>query len=204
MPERKPCSRTSPGPGEDIRALKRQARALLKERSLALPPGEWRRLSLILCRRLWEDPFYAEAKTVFCFVGVRGETDTRPFLTRVLEDGKILAVPRCGPGGTLTAHVLTDPDALRPGAWGLPEPEEDTPVLPREETDLAVVPCLGADREGFRLGRGGGYYDRYLAGFPGRSLLVCPRFLLLDRVPREPFDLPADRLITDETPEKPF
>ena len=97
----------------------------------------------------------------------------------------------------MTARIITGLNCLRPGFWGLMEPDEQAPVLPPEETDLAVLPCLGADPKGFRLGRGGGYYDRYLAGFAGHTLLVCPRKALVPRVPREPFDLGAEKLITD-------
>ena len=180
-----------------VRGEKRRIRALLKERLKEISPEEWRRISSAVCRRLGEDPFYQSARSVFCFVGADAEIDTRPFLEQALLDGKILAVPRCGPGGSMTARIITGLNCLRPGFWGLMEPDEQAPVLPPEETDLAVLPCLGADPKGFRLGRGGGYYDRYLAGFAGHTLLVCPRKALVPRVPREPFDLGAEKLITD-------
>lgn len=195
-------------PGNDpfspVREEKKRLRALLRERLKTVSPEEWRRLSGLLCRRLWEDRFYAEAETVFCFVGAAGEIDTRPFLERVLRDGKTLAVPLCAAGGCMSARIITGLGDLRPGFFGLPEPGRDAPVLPRERTDLAVLPCLGADRNAFRLGKGGGYYDRYLDGYPGRSLLVCPSLFLLPRVPREPFDMRADRLITDEEIKEPL
>ncbi len=188
---------TAIGEGPSGREEKHRLRALLKERLSALSPEEWRRISASVCGRLAEDPFYRTAGAVFCFVGTEGEVDTRPFLRQVLSDRKTLAVPLCAPGGRLTARIITDLSCLRPGFFGLPEPPETAPVLSREETDLAVVPCLGADREGYRLGRGGGYYDRYLSGFSGHSLLLCPRCALLPHVPREPFDRRAEKLITD-------
>ena len=68
-------------PGNDpfspVREEKKRLRALLRERLKTVSPEEWRRLSGLLCRRLWEDPFYAEAETVFCFVGAAGEKDSR-------------------------------------------------------------------------------------------------------------------------------
>ena len=172
-------------------------RALLAGRLKEISPEEWRRVSAAVCRRLGEDPFYRSARSVFCFVGADAEIDTRPFLERTLRDGKILAVPRCGPGGSMTARIITGLSCLRPGLYGLMEPDEQAPVLPPEETDLAVLPCLGADRDGFRLGRGGGYYDRYLAGYTGHTLLVCPRQALVPRVPRDRYDLGAEKLVTD-------
>lgn len=86
---------------------------------------------------------------------------------------------------------------LVPGAFHIPEPGEDCPVAARDEIDVILVPNLCCDREGYRLGHGGGYYDRYLAGYRGFTVAFCPRFLLWDRVPRDERDVPVRLVLTD-------
>ena len=91
----------------------------------------------------------------------------------------------CGPGGL----------APRGGAWGgTPVPGEGAPeAVP----GVLLVPGLAFDRRGGRLGRGGGLYDRYLAGFGGVSIGLCWEGQLVDRVPREPHDEPVDYVVTE-------
>ena len=68
----------------------------------------------------------------------------------------------------------------------------------REDIDLTIVPCVGAASDGRRLGRGGGYYDRFLSAYRGRTLLLCRGVLLRDDIPREPHDILIPHLVTEE------
>ena len=142
-------------------------------------------------------PEYAEARTVFAFVPAAGEADIRPLLAQVLADGKRLAAPLCVGPGRMQCRVVTDLAALRPGAFGIPAPGPDSPLVLPEQIDLAVAPCLCCDRTGARLGRGGGYYDRFFAGYGGPSLAVCPARLLVQAVPMEPWDRPVDIVVRE-------
>lgn len=94
----------------------------------------------------------------------------------------------------MTARAVSDFSQLRRGAFGFLEPPEDAPVM--EEPEWAVVPGLAFDREGFRLGRGGGYYDRWLTGSGCRTIGLCRPERLLDRLPRDQWDMPVDTVIT--------
>ncbi len=85
---------------------------------------------------------------------------------------------------------------LSPGAFGIPEPPASFPAADRGEIDLAVVPCLAADPSARRLGRGGGYYDRFLGDFGGMTVLLCPEEMLLPAVPTDARDVGCGRLIT--------
>ena len=180
--------------GKEKRAARRAARETLAE----IGPDRWLEISLSVCRRLADAPEYLRAKSVFCFVGFGAEIDTRPFLRRVLGDGKTLYVPRCRAGGEMDAVMITGEDALSPGMFGIPEPPASFPAGEKSAVDLAVVPCLAADAEGRRLGRGGGYYDRFLRDFGGMTLLVCPEKLLWPRVPVEAWDRACGRVITED------
>ena len=70
------------------------------------------------------------------------------------------------------------------------------PVVPRDQLDLILVPNLCCDRSGYRLGHGGGYYDRYLAGYRGFTIALCPEEWLQDRIPRDRFGLPVQMVIS--------
>ena len=91
-----------------------------------------------------------------------------------------------------------DPDKpLVRAPFGISEPGEDCPLLAREEIPLALVPALCYDRRGFRLGFGGGYYDRWLEGFSGLRVGLCREAVLQDRVPAGPHDARVDLLLTE-------
>lgn len=82
-----------------------------------------------------------------------------------------------------------------PGAYGIPEPAADTTMVPAEEIDLILVPGLAFDRKGRRMGRGKGYYDRFLVNFTGKTIGICS--LLLPEIPTEPHDRRMDAVATD-------
>ncbi len=181
----------------DIREEKRLLRRQVRERLKEIAPEEWRRIGDAVCQRLLRSPEYRAAEGVFCFVGFGAEVDTRPFLRRVPADGKRLYVPRCRPGGEMDAvEIGAEGDLSERGPFGIPEPPVSCPAAKIEEIDLAVVPCLAADAQGGRLGRGGGYYDRFLARFGGMTVLLCPDEAVLPAVPREEWDQKCARLIT--------
>lgn len=171
--------------GEKKEALRRKAAALprmdapeLVEKFLALPQLE-------------------RAETVMIFCGVGRELDTMPLLDRLLAMGKRVAFPVCLPGRRMEARAVTSQEELVPGAFGIPAPGDGCPAVPREEIGLVLAPCLLCDREGFRLGFGGGYYDRFLAGYTGDTVCICPAGRMEERLPRDEFDVPVDLVLTD-------
>ena len=142
-------------------------------------------------------PEYQAAETVFCFVSVGREIDTRPILQAVLEDGKTLCVPRCLGGGIMELRGIQSLDILRPGAYGIPEPPEDTPLVSVDAVDFAVLPCQTCNHLGQRLGRGGGYYDRFLASYRGGMVLLCREKLIREEIPVTPLDYPIPWVLTE-------
>lgn len=148
--------------------------------------------------RLLSSPCWAAAGTVFCYVGTGWEIGTAEILNAAFAAGRRVAVPLCLPGGVMEAHEIRTLDALAPGAFGIPEPRRDTPVLPPQAFDLAVVPAVAFDRAGFRIGRGGGYYDRYLAQMRGVKIGLCYTQFLLPSLPRELHDERVDLILTEE------
>lgn len=135
------------------------------------------------------------AKGLLLFYGVGDEPDTRPLIQTLLTEGKRVALPRCLPGNRMEARWVKDLSGLVPGHYGIPEPGEDAPFARREELDVILVPNLCCDRAGYRLGHGGGYYDRYLADYGGFTVALCPQERLVDALPREEHDRPVTLVI---------
>lgn len=137
------------------------------------------------------------ARTFFLFYGVGKEPDTRNLIRHLLEQGKRVALPVCLPGRQMEAREIDSPEDLLPGKFGIPAPGPDCPVIPQGEIDVALVPNLLCDRSGYRLGYGGGYYDRWLSDYSGLTVCICPPERLVEMLPREEFDIPVDLVISE-------
>lgn len=184
-----------------VQQQKQALRREVKARAFSLPEEERRRSDAAIRRTLLALPELAAADAVFSFFPVAGEPDILPVLEAVLAAGKTLALPRCTAPGVMEARRVTEllPAMLPPNCYGIPEPGEDCPLLPWSAFSLAILPCVAADRNGGRLGHGGGYYDRFLAEAPRSmtSAVVCRSVLMPERVPAEPHDLPAGLVVTE-------
>lgn len=171
-----------------------QRKEELRRKASLLPKAE----AAHLLERFAQLPQVLAADTVMVFCGVGREPDTAPLIRTLLERGQKVALPVCLPGRRLEARVISDESQLVPGKFGIPEPEYGCPAAAREEIGAILVPGLMADREGYRLGFGGGYYDRFLAGYQGFTAMVCPRDRLVESLPHEAFDRPVSMILTDE------
>lgn len=176
---------------------KRQLRAVMRELSARLSPRYRAAADGAIARHVLSLPEYREAETVFCFVGAGREIDTRPILERALADGKRLCVPLCTGSGEMELRQITDLEELSPGAYGIPEPPAESPAVSPDQADMAVIPCVTCSREGRRLGRGGGYYDRFLSRYRGAAVLVCRERLLRQEIPFGPHDCPVPYVMTE-------
>lgn len=142
-------------------------------------------------------PEYRKAPRVFSYYSVGREVDTRAFLRCAQADGKELYLPVIqGTGEMVFTRFFRESD-LTAGVLNIPEPRWGAPRACPTEEDLLVIPGLCFDGEGYRLGQGGGYYDRYLARHLGRTAGLCREALYAEAVPREPHDRPVTLLITE-------
>ena len=159
--------------------IQQQKAALRRELAAAertMMPEEKRLSDGAILRHVLNTQEYRLARTVFAFVGRADEIDTRPLLEQILRDGKRLCVPLCTSPGVMECREVPDLAVLRPGAYGISEPPDNAPAVPPECVDLAIIPCAGAAADGRRLGRGGGYYDQFLArrraaAVPGKAFV---------------------------------
>jgi 5-formyltetrahydrofolate cyclo-ligase len=186
--------------GQDKAAL----RSELLARRRQLPKDEAALRSARIRVRLRALPAWGLAREVLLYMPVRGEVDVAPLLTELWERKVRVLLPRCRPDapGELDLACCTCPEELAPGAYGIPEPAPDTcPALASCGPDLVLVPAVGLDRSGVRLGHGAGYYDRLLArpDMAG-ALLAAPAygFQVLNRLPADPWDRPVDVILTED------
>lgn len=181
--------------------IQRQKAALRREAAAAetaLTSSERHLSDDAILRHVLHAPEYRRAGTVFAFVGRGSEIDTAPLLRQVLADGKRLCVPLCTAPGVMECREVRDLTVLRPGAYGISEPPDNAPAVPPECVDLAIIPCAGAAADGRRLGRGGGYYDRFLAQYTGDALLLCRERLLCPSIPQEIHDIRVPAVVTEQ------
>ncbi len=178
---------------------KKNLRRRIRETLSALGPRERRVSDQALFEGFLALPQVAAARTILLFYGVGIEPDTKQLLAPLLAAGKRVALPRILPERQMEARVVGAPggDVLHPGALAIPEPSEDCPLLLPGELDLILVPNLCCDRAGYRLGQGGGYYDRYLSTYQGATVALCREIVLQGRLPREEHDWPVQYLVTE-------
>lgn len=144
---------------------------------------------------------YCRAKLVHTYVSSKeNEVDTRALIGTCLAQGKRVAVPVVMPSAKTMGHALINGlDQLVVGPWGLaqPDPAAARWLPAKAPIDLVVVPGLAFDRRGQRIGRGGGYYDRFLAQVQTVKIGLCYDELVLDCIPGEPHDVPVDMVVAE-------
>lgn len=176
---------------------KTELRRLLRAQLHALSPQERQESDRQLLRRLMAHPWLEQAQCVFAFYGVGIEPHTKPLLHWLLAQGKRLCLPRVLEKGVMAAYEVRDLETLELGALDIPQPRL-TQAVPMAALDLILVPNICCDRSGYRLGQGGGYYDRYLACYQGKTIALCRQLVLQDALPTEPFDRPVGSVLTEQ------
>jgi 5-formyltetrahydrofolate cyclo-ligase len=138
-------------------------------------------------------------KVLSAFFPYSSEIDTRPLLGRLAGEGWTTALPIViAPGEPLIFRRWYPGEPTVPGMWGIPVPTERAPLV---EPDVLLVPMLAFDRKGYRLGYGGGFYDRTIAGLRARKTIVAIGVAYagqeVDSVPRDAHDQPLDFVMTE-------
>ena len=163
---------------------------------------ETRRMkSKLIVERLLQHPLYQQCQYLFTFVPFGHEVNIRPLIEQAKKDGKKVAIPHVDTvRKEMTIYQFEGWDRLVPGVYGIlePDPLQSQKVIP-DHLDLILVPGVGFDRKGGRLGYGGGFYDRFIAKFSASPFLLAPCFAeqMVDQIPLEQHDFRVDFVITD-------
>ena len=207
------CGKALPGEpfmvcyGEDMGEEKEFLRQVLRRQRSALAEGaEGEARCRCMQGRLMRSAFWGQSRRVLLYVSVRGEADTSLLIRAALDEGRELFLPRCRPDspGAMDFIRHRAGDVLEPSPFGILEPvfSPESRLLRDDELEeggtLIVVPALAFDRHGFRLGYGGGYYDRLLAKARCASVGLAFHETLLGSLPREEWDRPVTAVCTEE------
>lgn len=183
-----------------LEQAKRVAREELKASLAAIGP-QIGPISHAACTQITAQSWWIEAGTVMLFAPMRGEIDLGRLGTAALAAGKRVCVPRVDwVQRAMTPVVLTQwPGDLVTGRHGVPEPREGLAAIEPSELDVILAPGLGFDLSGRRLGRGAGFYDRFLRSPGLRAVVagVCPEAALRDVIPAGATDVPVRFLVTE-------
>jgi len=186
---------------EEIRQAKGVLRESLKSRMSQVTAEARTQASIAACSLLTSAPEFAAASCVMIFLSTPDEIDTSPLALRCWQEGKTVIVPKIiswQDARMLPVEISSLGDSeLRTGRHGLREPVAGSPIPPAM-IDLAVIPGLGFTLGGERIGRGKGFYDRFLgsSGFLGVSAGLCFEQQIVETVPTEPHDVSMAMLVT--------
>jgi 5-formyltetrahydrofolate cyclo-ligase len=183
-----------------LEAEKKVLRNEMLKRLKILAKPEYEHRSYAIARKLYQNPLWLQAKTIGITVSNPPEADTWQIIRKAWEEGKRVAVPKCLPKTKeLVFRSLERFSDLESVYYGLWEPiEEKTEEIPGEKIDTLIVPGVAYIKNGYRLGFGGGYYDRYLESYKGNTLSLAFDFQVIKSLPVEDHDRPVEMIITDE------
>ncbi len=181
-----------------METTKRELRKAMIELRADMGQGARTRTENLLAARLMGTAMWKGAHNLLLFNATFREVSTKPLIDAAFAAGKHLYLPRIK-DKDMEFFIVSSREDLAPGAFGILEPTTKIP-LPADfspDTTLCVVPALACDKEGYRLGFGGGYYDRYFARRKVHTVTIIYDRCVVDRLPREEFDIPVDAVLTE-------
>ena len=173
---------------------KQELRRMIREKKRAMTAAEIEAKSETLGKLFRETEDYRNARTIYGYLPYNQEVRTVAMLEQALRDGKRVAVPKCY-GDEMKFIFMEDLSLVEKGYANIPEPIADGPIAD-DETALVLMPGLAFDKDGHRIGYGGGFYDKFLAAEPGHpTLALCYDFQMLPHLETEEFDIPVDTVL---------
>ena len=176
--------------------MKSELRKQVLQEMKALPRQQKKAMHLALTDQFLKHPFYQEAKIIATYLSFPHEFQTQELIEQALKDGKKVLIPKTYPKGRMD-FVVYNPQQLVKTSFGLLEPQGDLEVVDASQIDLIHVPGLAFTTEGYRIGYGGGYYDRYLKHFSGHTFSTIYPCQIKDFIP-EKHDIPVQEVLIDE------
>ena len=176
--------------------MKVELRKKILQEMKAIPREQKQAVNQALTDQFLKHPFYQEAKVIATYLSFPHEFQTQELIEQALKDGKKVLIPKTYPKGRMD-FVVYDPQQLVKTSFGLLEPQGDLEVVDASQIDLIHVPGLAFTTEGYRIGYGGGYYDRYLEYFSGHTLSTIYPCQIQDFIP-ENHDIPVQEVLIDE------
>ena len=176
--------------------MKAELRKQVLHEMKALSQEKKQAMDRALTERFLNHSFYQDAKVIATYLSFPHEFQTQGLIDQALRDGKQVLIPKTYPQGRME-FVVYDPQQLVKTSFGLLEPQGDLEVVDASQIDLIHVPGLAFTTEGYRIGYGGGYYDRYLEHFAGHTMsTIYP--CQVQEFNSENHDIPVQEVLIDE------
>ena len=186
-------------PKQQTKQQKIRLRTKLIQQRQALSPLEWQTKSDQICRNLESNLLFQQANNILAYFSYRQEPDLSTLFKKPLLQ-KRWGFPRCL-DKSLTWHWWQPPQILVPNKYSILEPLSTEHSIEPEQVDLLLVPTVACDRLGYRLGYGGGYYDRLLSNFAWQKIPtigITFEFAFLDKLPVETWDMTLNSICTEQ------
>ena len=166
----------------------------------ALPEGDRLALQADIYAQLFTNEAFIQADTITTTIAHPGEIDTKPIIDYALTIGKKIYVPKTYPKRKMAFAKYQGMDALEKTKFGIYEPTAEADFIEKDAIDLMIVPGLFFRPDGYRVGHGGGFYDIFLADYPGNKIALAFPGMVSDKVTFEidDFDIPVDQIIVGE------
>lgn len=186
-------------PIKNVRQQKIELRAKYKKIRTECPPDIKSNLDKKITEKFLSLEEYTLCKTIFTFVSSDIEVDTIEIIKKALSDGKQVAVPKCtDKAGHMDFYYINSFDDLKKGYFSILEPDTDNCKKVGDYSGLCIVPGLCFDYQGYRIGFGKGYYDRFLQNFKGKTVGICYSKCIEKELPKGAFDRSVDIVVTDK------
>ncbi|CAM3914774.1 5-formyltetrahydrofolate cyclo-ligase [Bacillus wiedmannii] len=183
-----------------MREEKVRLRKQIIEHMNSLSEERYTTLSEQIAFSLYAQKEWAEAKTIGITLSMENEVNTYAIIEKAWEEGKKVVVPKCNKGTrTMSFRQISNFDQLEMVYMNLREPiPARTEEVNADDIDLQIVPGVAYTERGERIGYGGGYYDRYLVHYKGKTLSLAYSFQIVEHIPVEPFDKNVEKIITEK------
>lgn len=182
----------------DLSQQKKELRREYKARRAELDKAQKERFDAIICDNIVSLDCFKAAHTLLTYAPIASEIDINPIAAEALRLGKSVAYPVCDTdSSTLTFRYISDLSELVCGSYSIPEPPEYADIFRDNESAICIVPALAIDKQGFRLGYGKGYYDRFLTNFSGIAISALYSDFIANELPRDKYDIPIELIVTE-------
>ena len=183
----------------DIRKYKTNLRNEIKTFRNNMPQNIKKEYDDAIAENLLNSVTYKNADAILCYMSTSIEVNTEKIILSALKDGKEVALPRCIPDTRLMDFVIIKSlDDLEKGSFGVLEPKKSiTDIIIPNAKSLCIIPALMYDVYGYRLGYGGGYYDRFLCNFSGTTLGIIYEENITNILQHGKYDVPVNQIVCE-------
>ena len=178
---------------------KANLRKSMMDKLAQIHPEEREEISTDLANRLFESELWEKAETIGIYLSFGNEWETRGIIEEAWRVGKKVAIPKTIPDVKgMKFYQMDDFSKVKKGHFNIEEPIVDqTRVVEKDQIDLLIVPGLIFSKDGYRIGFGGGYYDRFLTDFIHPTVSLVWSGQLVEYLPTNQYDLPVQYILTE-------